>query len=590
MKADVSEQEQRERAGIDARCSFAFAAFAAGLGILLVLDRIGLPDSLVRALSAVFVLVGLAITVVPLRTMRISRFYGGGRSMPPLYAGLAFAGLAAGLFLPFLPPVPDGPPLPTLAGGFGSGFAAAALLTGPLLRRTGAFSIPDLLTARFPNLALRLGSVLLAASIALLVLLAGFATALNGLTTFTGLSGQTASFVLAILVLFVIVPGGLSGVVWAATGSASIALVGLGLPILNLMMRGEVLPLPVIGSADAWRSAFERIHLWSAAPTHSSSLDAILILALTLGLAALAPLLMPAIACRDRAEAQKGGFAALVWMGILVVLTVATLSLAALAFDKATIGQHPDHLPDSIYAASRHGGVFICGTKSGDATAATRACARQTGFPGTLSGTDIVPQGQFLIGGFAALTEFSAVMGCLADLAMVTLGIAVAAAGAQSFATALAHDGIYHVTDSAALTSRRLALARGFALLGVGFAACVLAVAPLDPGRLIALALALSASTFVPLMALSLWRRATAFDAMLTFLVGLATAELVIMTAPSELGLERFAASAILAATLGLATGLAASFLHPGETPDGQAFVKAVLSGQGELLHPDKGA
>lgn len=67
-----------------------------------------------------------------------------------------------------------------LAGGLWLEITFAALVTGPFLRKTGAFSIPDLLSGRFPNLALRLGVIVIAA-MSLLVAIAGFNSAIDAL-------------------------------------------------------------------------------------------------------------------------------------------------------------------------------------------------------------------------------------------------------------------------------------------------------------------------------------------------------------------------------------------------------------------------
>ena len=89
------------RASIDAGFSFALAAFFVGLGLIAVLARVGLPDTALRFCVWALIFAGLIVIAVRLRTMRPAEFYAGGRNLPPAYAAMAYAALAAGLFLPF---------------------------------------------------------------------------------------------------------------------------------------------------------------------------------------------------------------------------------------------------------------------------------------------------------------------------------------------------------------------------------------------------------------------------------------------------------------------------------------------------------
>ncbi len=115
------------RASIDAGFSFALAAFVVGLGLLAVLARIGLPDIALRFCVWALIFAGLVVIATRLRTMRPAEFYAGGRNLPPAYTALAYAGLAAGLFLPFLPPLLPDVSFSSLAMGFALGARCCAL-------------------------------------------------------------------------------------------------------------------------------------------------------------------------------------------------------------------------------------------------------------------------------------------------------------------------------------------------------------------------------------------------------------------------------------------------------------------------------
>ena len=179
------------RASIDAGFSFALAAFVLGLGLLAFLARVGLPDT-----RSALLRLGDDLR----RPRRSSQrgcarcgrreFYAGGRNLPPAYTALAYAGLAAGLFLPFLPPLLPDVSFSSLAVGFALGSAAALCVTGPYLRRSAAFSIADLVGMRFPHPLVRCAIAGIAAGCAVFVALAGYDIALRAFIATTGIEPQ----------------------------------------------------------------------------------------------------------------------------------------------------------------------------------------------------------------------------------------------------------------------------------------------------------------------------------------------------------------------------------------------------------------
>ena len=142
--------------------------------------------------------------------MRISRFYAGQRAIPPQYAGLAAAALASALLLPFLPPNANPQSAAQTAPmvimiGLGAGFALAFCGSGPLLRKTGAFSIADLVAGRFPHSSARLLAACVCAIAAALVTMAGLAGAADGLVQVVGLSREAALVAACFVVLAIAV-------------------------------------------------------------------------------------------------------------------------------------------------------------------------------------------------------------------------------------------------------------------------------------------------------------------------------------------------------------------------------------------------
>jgi cation/acetate symporter len=582
-------QDRFQRAGIDGRFAFALATLLGGIGLLCLMGRVGVPDGLVHALAILFVLAGLAIVGALLRTMRVSWFYAASRAVPAPYAGFAMAGLGAALFLPFMPPVPQGTSLTELFAGAACGMACAGLVTGPFLRKTGAFSIPDLITERFPHLSARLGAILLTTTVTLLLALAGYQEAASSLVTLGGLSPALALAIVAGLLIVIVLPGGLAGALWTATAAAVIAVSVFGLPLLITALQGEPLAFPIFGRTDLWADAVMHVEAWTGAADAKEHLNPALIATIAVGLGVLAPLLGVSIACEDRRSAQRAGFAALCWGGIMILIAAATLAQASLSLDHALVGQTPDALASNFYRASGKGELSICGADVADTLTARHACASRPGFSSALRMQDIKMSGHYLLTSFADIGGFASAFSGLVAAGLAALGLGLAAIGIQSAATVLGNDLFYRVRDHSALTSRRLAVTRTFAIAAIAVCRIGLSLFNLDPRILIALALLLSAAGLAPLLALTLWPRATSFDATVALLMGLFMAEALIGM-PFESGIERIAASAMIACLSGFGAGLLTSFARRRTNDEGSTLVRAMISERSEWLHPDKGA
>ncbi len=591
MKKPLTDEDLLVRAAINGRVAFTTGAFATAAALVALLDRVGAPPRLVAILGPAVALVGLAAVGLLVRTMRISRFYAGGRAVPATYAGLAFASLAAGLFLPFLPPVAGGPPFVLLLGSFACGSVVAALVGGPLLRKTGAFSIPDLIAGRFPNLALRLGVVAVIAAIGLLIAIAGYEAAVDALVRATGARRDIAVWLIGLVLMFIIAPGGVAGVVWASAGAAGLLLAGLGLPLGILLVGGAGLPLPLVGDRAAWDGALARMTDWNTHAGSAQTIGAGVIVAIVLGIGTLAPLLAPATATSDRANARRAGFAGLFWCLVIAAMTAASMALATLALDGSTIGARPEQLSTTIIDASRSGLFEICGGHPATASAARASCAGLPGYSGVLRGGDVAASGQYLLLGLSDLRGLGEAFAGLAGAGLIAIGLVIAAAGFQSVATALGHDAFYRVRDATAMTSRRLAVTRLLMLIAViGVGALLLGGMP-DTRALIGLAIVFCAATITPLMALSIWPRAEGADAAAALLAGLATAEVMIYFFGGVGSLDAVGKAAVIASAVSFLTGFGASFIHSADpTSQGGAFVHGMLRGEKDLLNPDKGA
>ncbi|MFZ2106326.1 MAG: hypothetical protein WAV18_13285, partial [Roseiarcus sp.] len=78
---------------------FAAATFLLGMGLIVVLERVGAPNGFVQALGPLLALLGVCVIGVLTRAPNLLDFLAARRSAPTFYGGLAFAATAAGFVM-----------------------------------------------------------------------------------------------------------------------------------------------------------------------------------------------------------------------------------------------------------------------------------------------------------------------------------------------------------------------------------------------------------------------------------------------------------------------------------------------------------
>ena len=577
------------RAAIDGRVAFATAVFLVGAAAFILLDRIGAPERLVAGLGPALAAAGLATIGFMLRSMRVSGFHGAGRMTPGIYAGLAMAALAAALAAPFAWRPPASAASSSLLMGFGGGLALAALITGPLLRKAGAFSVADLIATRFPGVPLRVGVTLAIGALGFCLGLAGLAMAQTAIGQATSLRPDVCAMIAACVAALMVTPGGMTGLVWSATGAAGLLIAGIAAPLALMIASGEPIPLP--GHGSAFDQALASLSQWRAATSAPAEADGLLITAMTLGLGALPPLLAPLLTTTRTGEAKSGGLAGLLWCGLIALMALVVVAASALALQAGVTGLRLNDLPAFLLSASGRGHVSICGANPLTIAQAREACAALPGFAETLQPTDIAATTEYLLLGLPDLHGYGAAFSGLAIAGRMAVALALCAAGFLTLTTALGDSAFYRANKAYRLASRRLAARRLLMLCALGGGVWILFHMSPDPRILIALAIGLSAVTIAPLLALCLWPRAEGQDGAICLVAGLAMAEAMILLPGEAPTIEILATAAVVGCATAFAAGIGASFLHPVDpSSEGAAFVHGLLHGQGDVLRPDKGA
>jgi cation/acetate symporter len=589
LLVESGDRAGQERASIDGRVSFGASALALGAGLVILLDRVGAPARLVVLLGPVFALVGVAVIGFLLRSMRVSRFFAGGRAVPASYASLAMAALTVGLFLPFAQALPHGTSLRTLAMGFAAGSAAAFLWIGPMLRNSGAYSLADLLGARFANALFRLGVVAIVAGVCLLVCFAGLESGARALDVSLGMGRGPALFAFACVVACVTVFGGLSGVIWSATAAAGVFFFGFGALVLLIFISGtSPLPIPLIGDRLLWSQAAAHIAQWSGVRLGGHFSDGVF-LTLLLGLAFFPPFLAGSLTCRDGRAARRAGGAALAWQSVACFLVISTSALTASAIAAGLVDKTFAQLPSWAYAAGTSGDLMICGQNVLSPAAAKDACANWAGFSGTLQSSDFAVSGRYLLTGLASVAGFGPAFTGLIWAAVALAAVVLTAASLQALATAIGHDVVYRLRDSGALTSRRLAVSRTILILSLAGCVTVLRLTPIDPKTMIAGAIAAVAALLAPFSVLALMGRVRSIDATLSLCCGLVCATIMMAGGGAD-DFNHLAVVALMVGVVIVLTGIVLSFIGARANGKDAAMARAILRGRQEILSPDRGA
>jgi cation/acetate symporter len=430
--------------------------------------------------------------------------------------------------------------------------------------------------------------IALACAASALIALAGEQSAVDILAGVLGGGRGLSATVVGCAVLLIAGPGGLLGTVWTAAAAGAVALIGLGWPALMLALRDAP---PFGGVADASGDVAARLEDWGALDAAVPGAGVMVMLAVTLGVATLAPLLAPAIATQSPRRARLAGCAAFGWTFVFAFLIATGLAGATLSLARQSVGQTPARLPDAVYAASAHGLVTICGARAPDPASARRACAGKSGPAGApLRASDFRVNGALFLAELPGLEQMGAAASGLLASAQIALALALAAAGLQAFGTALGHEAIYRFRGKIDLTSRRLITTR-LALLTVAAAGSVASASGLfDARALIAFALALSAAAMAPVAALAAWSRADDRDALYALLGGLFGMTMVILLAGDPRDGDVLAGAALTGALLGFAAGAWSAFSRPAGSAHGRAFVARLTRGDGAVMEPEKGA
>ena len=126
--------------------------FVAFFILMAVLEKFGLSAEMIGILFLAFTLAIYAFIGILSRTMAVEAYYVAGRSVPPVFNGMAtaadwmsgasFVAMAGGIFM-------SGYPYMAFIVGWTGGYILVATLMAPYLRKFGCYTVPDFIGTRY---------------------------------------------------------------------------------------------------------------------------------------------------------------------------------------------------------------------------------------------------------------------------------------------------------------------------------------------------------------------------------------------------------------------------------------------------------
>ena len=226
----------------------AFAlAFLAFVGVMALLERLGLPRHWIGFLFLVGPIVFYAGIGILCRTTDPTEYYVAGRRVPALYNGMAtgadwmsaasFIGMAGTLYL-------SGYGGLAYILGWTGGFVLVALLIAPYLRKFGQYTIPDFLAARYDGNLTRVIGVVAAIACSFLYVVAQIYGV--GLITsrMTGVAFEVGVFLGLGGILVCSFLGGMRAVTWTQVAQYIVLLVAYVVPVAWLSLEQHATAVP----------------------------------------------------------------------------------------------------------------------------------------------------------------------------------------------------------------------------------------------------------------------------------------------------------------------------------------------------------
>ncbi|TIS97185.1 sodium:solute symporter family protein [Mesorhizobium sp.] len=511
--------------------------FIAFIILMAILSALGVENVVIGYLFMGFTIVIYAVIGVLSRTMHVGEYYVAGRRVPALYNGMAtgadwmsaasFIGMAGSLYLLGY----DG--LGFVLGWTG-GYVLVAILVAPYLRKFGAYTVPDFLSARYGgNLARLIGVVVLFSCSFTYVVAQIFGTGLIS-ARFLGIDFNVAVYVGLAGILVCSMLGGMRAVTWTQVAQYIVLIIAYLIPVIWMSTVKTGVPIPQLmqGQALANITALETaqgITLHHITPFAHGGYDAknyfLLILCLMVGTASLPHVLMRYFTTPSVREARVSVAWSLLFIFILYFTAPAYAAFAKWTMlDLVASGLTPENIGEKAgwmmrWAAADNTLVQICGKTATDTAAIVAACAEKG--VTALSFADINLNADMIVLATPEMAGMPYVISGLVAAGGLAAALSTADGLLLAIANALSHDIYYKMIDQNAPTSRRLIVSRILLVLVAVLAAYVASTKPSDILSMVSWAFSLAAGGLFPALVLGVWwKRANSAGAVAGMIAG----------------------------------------------------------------------
>ncbi len=575
-----------------------FGSSLTGLVMLLIIfEQLGTSDIILRWAMLLGPLVLYAAIGLCVPTTEPVEFFAAGRRVPAGYTGLGLAvatmgatGIVAATGVFFLIGFDA---LCLMIGGL-AGYVVMSVMLAPFFRKFGTFTVPSYLGRRFESRTVRLVSAGLMAAPALLMLAAELRMGALAAGWLVGQAQALMVLMLAVAFILTVVLGGMRSLTWSGSAEAIAAVLALLVPVTIVAVMVTNFPLPQLtngpllralmhGEAAQGLPIIDAPSLGFAMPGEGMAQIAkrftvpygavgptafvVVILTILAGVAS-SPWLLPRVAMTPGVyETRKSLGWATVYFA-LIMLTCAAVAVYMRDFLMDIVkGGAPAALPEWMRHLGELGFAAIDQTKP-------------LSYTSFAFDRDSVLLSLPVAAGLPSVLLYFAATGIVAA-ALVGIGATASATG-----NVIAEDVVNGVSWDPPPRASRLHTAR-IAMAGTVVAGGLVALlAPTDPLRLLLWSLALSGSTFFPVLVLSIWwKRMNDFGAIAGMSCGFAVTVLAILAGEANiLGLD-----GALAAVFGLPAGalgaILASLATPQPTRSVLELVREIRIPGGEVIY-----
>lgn len=346
------------------------------IALVALLEHLDVPRPVIGHLFIFLTIIIYAFIGLVSRTANPLQYYVAGRSVPPIYNGMAtaadwmsaasFIGMAGWLYF-------SGYDGLAFVLGWTGGFVLVGVLLAPYLRKFAQFTVPDFLGARYDSHLVRVLAVIVLITTSFLYVVAQIVGI--GLITgrFLGLPFGVAVFVGLAGILLCSMLGGMRAVTWTQVAQFIIMIVAYLVPVVMLSVKLTGLPLPQL----TYGLALEKIelleHTLGIARAHAApfadgeghfSLNAAvnffaLVFCLMVGTASLPHLLMRSYTVTSVRGARSSVAWCLFFIFVLYMTAPAYAAFAKLEVYEHVIGQPIAHLPAWVYSWGQVGLISV---------------------------------------------------------------------------------------------------------------------------------------------------------------------------------------------------------------------------------------